>query len=318
MAFRAELIKDGEHTVVKLTAGSQSISILQDMGANMYRWEAEGVNMMPEPVVREGRSWVPGSPVLFPTPNRVWNAAYQFKGRIVHQRLHGKPHVLHGLVGYAPFALEGMGAEEGTAWAVLSVSITEGEALESYPWPCRLTLTYTLYEDGPELVYRVDNLGEEEMPFGFAIHPYFSVLGEKEDVTLQVPAPKVHVSSPEHYPTGEVIPVDSTKWDLRQPVPVSVCTANNIDDVYFGMDSGKTAVIRWNKLGRTISLNATDDFTHMVVYTPDMPVFCLENQTCSTDFINRAAAGYTETAHMMTLRGGESHTGSIRMRYGRL
>ncbi len=309
MAYAARILKEDGHTLVELQAGSHTARIAADLGANWYSWVVDGTELLAASDIKSGR--LTGTPVLFPTPNRVWNAAYQFDGKIVHQRKHGRPHVLHGLVGNDPFAVEALTAQEDGAQAVLSIGITEGENLESYPWPCRLTMTYTLTEKGMCVAYRVENLGEETLPFGFAIHPFFALLGSRKDIQIQVPAPLVHVSSPEHFPTGEVFPVEGTRFDLRTPQVVEGLV---LDDVYFGMDAGKTASIHWTALGRKVELTATDDFDHMVVYTPaDTPVVCLENQTCSTDAVNRHNAGFVETAHLLTVAPGESFGGSIQL-----
>lgn len=311
MKYAARTLTEGTHTIVELQAGEQIARIAADIGANWYSWKVDGTELLADSDIETGR--LTGTPVLFPTPNRVWNAAYQFGGKIVHQRKNGRPHVLHGLVGNDPFDIVSLSASDEGACAVLAIRIIEGENLFSFPWPCKLTLVFTLNEDGMNITYRVDNLGVETLPFGFAIHPFFALLGERKDIQICVPAPQVHVSSPEHFPTGEVFDVDGTRFDLREPKVVEGLV---LDDVYFGMDSGKTASVCWTALGRKVELTATDDFDHMVVYTPaDTPVVCLENQTCSTDCVNRHNAGYVDTAHLLTVDPGMSHSGSIQLKH---
>jgi aldose 1-epimerase len=73
-------------------------------------------------------------------------------------------------------------------------------------------------------------------------------------------------------------------------------------------------VIEYRQQAIKLRALASDEFTHMVIYTPpeeDAPFFCLENQTCSTDAINLHHQGLTEMAHLLELRPGESRTGFI-------
>jgi hypothetical protein len=83
------------------------------------------------------------------------------------------------------------------------------------------------------------------------------------------------------------------------------------DHVYYGLDSSKTADICYEKLGLTLSLCASDEFKHMVVYTPfNRPGFCLENQTNSTDYINMTNMG-VPTANMLEVAPGQEKSGWI-------
>jgi aldose 1-epimerase len=51
-----------------------------------------------------------------------------------------------------------------------------------------------------------------------------------------------------------------------------------------------------------VTLEASEIFKHMVVYTPSKrDFFCLENQTCSTDAHNLYEKGFTEEAHLLIL-----------------
>lgn len=310
MAYTATKATECGRQVVVLEGNGNRMAIAPELGANWFSWQVDGQELFAKSDLASGR--LTGTPVLFPTPNRVWNAAYKWNGKIIHQRVDGKPLVLHGLVQRAPFAVEAMCADEEHAEATFSIAITDGERLESFPFPCKLTLTFRLTAAGVGLSYRVDNLGEEEMAFGFAIHPFFGLIDDRQDIYIQVPAPYIHETSLELFPTGKVFPVDGTKFDLREFRKVEGLV---LDDVFYGM-SGKTAAIQWRKSGRGVTLDASQEFTHMVVYTPESsPVICLENQTCSTDAFNRHEAGYKETAHLITVEPGQAHEGWISLRH---
>ncbi len=76
-----------------------------------------------------------------------------------------------------------------------------------------------------------------------------------------------------------------------------------------------TAVIEYRKQAIKLRILASEEFTHLVIYTPppeeDAPFFCLENQTCSTDAINLHKRGLQEMAHLLELHPGESSNGSL-------
>ena len=169
-----------------------------------------------------------------------------------------------------------------------------------------LKLTYTLSAGKLQLTYTVINDGEETLPYGFAIHPYFDKMGDPDSVTITVPAGQYYEAEM-CMPTGKMLDaVDG--MDLSAPKKVS---AFFFDHVYYGLDSSKTADICYEKLGLTLQLRGSDEFKHMVVYTPsNRPGFCLENQTNSTDYINMTNMG-VPTANLLEVAPGQQKSGWI-------
>ena len=63
-----------------------------------------------------------------------------------------------------------------------------------------------------------------------------------------------------------------------------------------------------------LTLEASELFTHSVVYTPaGQPFFCVENQSCSTDAHNLYARGLEKEAHLTVLPPGASLSAYIEM-----
>jgi len=109
-------------------------------------------------------------------------------------------------------------------------------------------------------------------------------------------------------PTGLLRDVTGTIFDLRQPVTVG---SLDMDHVFTGVQPGKHAVVRHNG-GPEIVLEATPDFTHLVLYTPrGEKYFCLENQTCSTDAHNLFDRGFAVESGLKTVKPGAVHSGSV-------
>ena len=119
----------------------------------------------------------------------------------------------------------------------------------------------------------------------------------------------MHEADEDKIPSGRVLPVAGTCYDLREFRSIADAV---LDHVYQGMAEGMRAELEWRRSGIAVSLTASAEFDHIVVFTPaDRPCICLENQTCSTDAHNRHADGFVETAHLLTVEPGEAHEGWI-------
>ncbi len=150
------------------------------------------------------------------------------------------------------------------------------------------------------------------MPYGFALHPYFNLLPERAKTLVTLPARRVMEADSDLLPTGRMLDVSSTMYqmfNLSQPTPVHQL---RLDHVYTDLPAKSASVIAYPGLDLRLNITTSEDFTHTVIYTPaDEPYFCLENQTCSTDAINLANQGQQEIAHLLEVQPGETATGYI-------
>jgi aldose 1-epimerase len=138
------------------------------------------------------------------------------------------------------------------------------------------------------VTYQVQNKGTRTLPFGFALHPYFSTFADKHDVSLSIPAQAVMEVDDEMLPTGRIFDVNKVMYamyDLREPVPVDYL---KLDHVYTRLTKSALSTLDYTRLGMQLHIWATDDFTHQVIFSPEqkVPAVCVEHQTCSTDAIN--------------------------------
>jgi len=313
--FRASVEKLEPYglTQLVLEGPGQSVKILPEMGSNLYSYVVDGQEMLivPENIMAKGVLY--GFPILFPTPNRVKNCTFTYAGRQYQQFKNGEPRFIHGLVYDEAWNYEEPVAGEKEAKAVTYLEVREGHPIyESFPFAFLLKMIYTLKEDGLYIEYQVENLDDKVLPFGFALHPYFGIIDSIDNIYIQVPAPYV-MEAFNCMPTGEIKEVQGTKYDLNTPRPLQDL---HLDDVYWKLDSTKAATIEYRGLGRKLTLQATDDFSHMVVYTPPhRKLFCLENQTCSTDAHNLFAQGKEEVSGLISLQPGEVHKGMVKVRH---
>ena len=186
----------------------------------------------------------------------------------------------------------------------------EGQAVfEGFPFVHRLGLEFTLTERGIRIEYELKNEGNEEIPFGFGLHPYFSKLGGEDGTFVMLPAEAVMDTTADLLPTGRLIEVAGTIYDLRQPIAIG---ALDLDHVFTGIPPGTHARIEHRTLGISVTLEASSEFSHLVLYSPrGESYFCIENQTCSTDAHNLFDRGFVRESGLTTLAAGATHRGGV-------
>jgi aldose 1-epimerase len=251
-----------------------------------------------------------GTPVLYPTPNRVRDGVFRWRGRAYRQVKGGVPILEHGLVHGEAWQSALPVVEAHAARLETWLEFRKGEAVfEAFPFPHRLSLEFVLREGGIRVGYELRNHGDEVIPFGFGLHPYFTKLGGQEGTFVTLPAAAVMEATADLLPTGRLIEVAGTAYDLRKPVPIG---ALDLDHVFTGIPPGETARIEYRGLGMTVTLEATEEFSHLVLYCPrGESFFCVENQTCSTDAHNLFDRGFTRESGLETVAPGGTRRGEV-------
>jgi aldose 1-epimerase len=279
-------------------------------GANLFSLKSGDEELLVQaPSLAELATSPAGTPVLFPMPNRVRDGVFVFEGRRFQFPPNNGPNFIHGLVRRRPFqAGEPVArADEASASLWLDWDATQPD-FALFPLEHRLTLTFTLSRDGLNIGYAVENKGSGRLPFGFGLHPWFRVPGERGAVFLKVPAAQ-RMEAVDKLPTGKLLPVQKSPFDLRRPTALA---GLDLDDVYFGMTPDAAPGFEWRDRGIKVSLGASRQFTHLVVFTPpERPTFCIENQTSSTDAHNLHARGLAREAHLIIVEPGKTARGSV-------
>jgi aldose 1-epimerase len=259
------------------------------------------------------RSDFTGTPVLYPTPNRVREGVFRYQGVNYPQVLRGNTIMEHGLV-------------HGEAWDYQEPKVfTEAVSLltwidfnpssplfTAFPFHHRLSLEFKLFKSGIRLIYSIENKDAREIPFGFGLHPYFMRLGGDAETCVELPADYVMDASSDLLPTGRLLNVSGTQFDLHQVVPIG---GLDLDHVFTGVQDGNSAQVSYPGLGLRVQLITTPDFSHMVLYSPrGVNFFCLESQTCSTDAHNLFDRGFQIESGLKFVQVGQTHTGSVTYR----
>ena len=75
------------YEIVTMAGAGHEVRILPVNGFNLYYWTYEGKEIFMEPADITVFGTKYGNPILFPTPNRVKNAAYTWQGK-TYERAH--------------------------------------------------------------------------------------------------------------------------------------------------------------------------------------------------------------------------------------
>ncbi len=314
----AVLARGGADSVARAAGASRApevppaleARIVPGFGCNLARFTVDGRAVIDfDPALLAAHDFT-GTPVLYPTPNRVRDCRFTWKGRVYPQRRAGRDIHEHGLAHLESWDFEPptAGAEGArfTAW----LDCRPGRPMfEAFPFPHRLGLSFTLTERGVRVAYEIENQGAEELPFGFGLHPYFTKLDGDGRTFVSLPAAAVMEATPDLLPTGRLVEVDGTALDLRTPVAVGKL---DLDHVFTHVERDRRARVEYRASGLAVDLEATADFSHLVLYTPrGERFFCLENQTCSTDAHNLHAHGFAEASGLKTVAPGAVRRGSV-------
>lgn len=300
-------------------ATGASASILPSRGFNLFDLRLPaGPDGRARPIVVAAEGWAAdpqkpsrhGIPVLFPFPNRIRDARYEFAGRAYELVPTKPPHAIHGFALEADWDVASAEADDAGARIVGRFRIAEHapDALARWPSDAALEVRYTLSGRRLTLDATVSNPGEADLPWGFGIHPYFRLpfdpLGDRDRTRVVLPASRYWVLE-DALPTGERRPVDD-RLDFRAGRPIAGLA---LDDVLTGLEfEGDRCTCRLvdEALGSEFRIGFDRAFRELVVFTPAGPggVIAVEPYTQTTDAIHLQARGID--AGLNVLRPGAS------------
>lgn len=153
-----------------------------------------------------GADWTPwaAGAVMFPFPVRMSSGTLlQFEQQEYQWPINDKKHraALHGLTPWEEFELEELVDGIQAQWSYSG-------SKDYYPFPCRLTLTYTLGREALHLSCKVENHGPNPMPYHMGWHPYFR-LTSTPSLEKQ---PTQRLKKNEYSHPGEKIPCEEFDW----------------------------------------------------------------------------------------------------------
>lgn len=306
MAYRVSTESRGGGKVYTLhdDASGASASILPSYGFNLFDLRLPVAGQV-RPVIVSEPNWADqpknparnGVPILFPYPNRVRDAAYQFQGKSYRLPVGLAPNAIHGFALDAPWTVIEEKADESGASLTgrYQISWSTPKMLEHWPTDAILEVGYRLSGRTLTMSITVNNPTAGKLPYGFGIHPYFRLPlagGDPEKTQVILPASKEWVLE-QFLPTGERREVEA-RVDFRKGQPRK---GLKLDDVLTGLafenDRCVCRLVDKNLPGAEFRLSFDRNFRELVVYTPprEDDVISLEPYTQTTDAINLATKG---------------------------
>ena len=290
------------------------LTVSPEYGASVYvlehRIDGDWVPIMRPSLpgsLEAGRSTDFSSYTLAPYSNRIRDHVFGFRNRKYQLRPNWPDgQTIHGDV-------------HGEAWRItqrdsntLECAIDSGEISNAnFPFPYRVRCTYKLEGSNFITTLELTNTGNETMPAGFGIHPYFQrrIPGSSGDCTLEFDAGGWYQASNPKDP----IP-DAAAGPIPSDRNFSQARAINdqfIDGAY--NDFAGMARLAWPGSGYQMKLEADPIFSHFVVFTAPDGTLALEPVSNATDGFNLHARGIPNTG-VSELEPNETMTGSISLR----
>lgn len=173
--------------------------------------------------------------------NRIKGGVFELDGTTYHLPINNGPNSLHG-------GIEGFNAK---VWEVVEQSLFEiklhyraQDGEEGYPGNLDVWVTYTATKDN-RLVIHYEAKTDKPTLAAFTNHAYFNLAGEAsgvvDDHVLQVFADKYTPFDDTAVPTGEILPVEGTPMDFRQPVRIG----DRMHLPFFAKDPGRGIDNNW-------------------------------------------------------------------------
>jgi len=303
---------DLESEVLEVMIGEHCtrIEVLPRMGANLVSLRVEGrelIHFDPAGVLREP-SHMTGCFQMFPTPCLLTGGRYTFGGREVVQRKRGADYPSHGLVRDETFAITKTDAE-------LTARLEWGEGdpvYEGFPWEGSLTTVFRPLARGLEITWVFENRSSSPAPAGYGLHPFWVIPGDRADVSVKVPADYrfALVDYESQTPTGKLIPVGGTHYDLRDWRSLEKL---DTDDIFWPKPAQEEAGVAYWSEGIRVAIQCSDNMRHLVCYSPmGRPFVCVENLSCAPDAHNLHTTGREEMAGLAIVAPGEKLEGWVR------
>ncbi len=279
------------------------VAIDENDGMNVAFVSWKGKTLIDGDVDRKAKGLTYGMPLMFPTPNRTKNNQYTYNNKQYGARMHG---LLRNL--YFEITCNCQTKDGYMVTGVLTWNSSYAE-FEKYPFEFTLTIRIIIQHDVLTYEYDVQNIGETTLPYGFGIHPFFE--NPDGDAKVMIKANQMLAAS-ERINTGEILDVKGTEYDLSKLKPVK---SLNLDHVYMVNKTKdkiqEVARVHWH--AHELILSCTDDFSHLVIYTPqNLAKFCVEPQTCSIDAFNLFNKGLLEISGVKEVSKQKKQSGRVK------
>ena len=245
-------------TQYTITRGSASATIAE-VAAALRSFTVGGVELVqsyPNGMLTPFASGI----ILMPWPNRVADGVWTLDGATQQLDITepARHTALHGLLRYVGYRL----IEQTESSVTLGATVFPQHG---YPFHLETSVRYELVDNGLSVTHDVRNLSASKAPVSSGSHPFLTI-GDvpAEELVLTVHASTYFDVDDRLLPLGE-LPVDGTKYDLRQGVPLG---GLELDTAFGGVITvdGVAASLRAPD-GREVQLVQDEDHPYVQVFT---------------------------------------------------
>ncbi len=307
--------KNKENSVIILRQEDLEVWVRPEDGMNICRVMYCDVPIIEWDHDREASGGTYGTPLMFPTPNRVDGGSFKFADTSYEG-------IMHGIVRKRPFTITKHHRDEKSTFVTGSIALENDDYCHQYfPFEGNLYITIKLENGTITWSYMLNNQSDKELPYGIGLHPFFV---RHPESTVRTKMEKVMMMNEAQIPTGQLVDALDVGLQVDQTVPIS---SLNIDHVFTkltgaSLDSKDTlktmATMSLGSTGIELTINVSDQFSHLVVYVPEKgDFFCVEPQTCSTDCHNLYYKGYKRESGLEILAPKGIHEGRVEFRFSR-
>ncbi|MGH7132561.1 MAG: hypothetical protein ACREJO_11505 [Phycisphaerales bacterium] len=244
----------------------------------------------------------PPSFTMAPWTNRIRDARFTFRGVTHRLRVSSADGTaIHGDVRARPWAI----IDRTPVSASLGFD-SRRFADVNFPFPFTSKIRFDLSTGALRIDLSVTNIGDNPIPAGCGIHPYFPRLLSGVDEPVEMTAP-----STGRYPVNQSLPIGPAQRDKLtehfaglRPIPET-----EINDVFAGYGGWAKAV--WPKSRVAMEMSSSPNLGHLVLFAPrnkaggPEPYFAIEPLTMTNDGFNLMEKGWMGTG-VAVLEPGQS------------
>jgi aldose 1-epimerase len=305
--------------LLTLRSGRWEVDVLPGTGAALAAGRirtADGLwrdLLRPTPRSRRADPERTSSFPMLPWSNRIDAGVLPFAGRTWQLQRNGADGTaIHGALRHAPWAVAARDDES----VVLEADAADMVGV-NFPWRFTARVGYALVGDSLEVTTTLRNADDEPFPAGFGHHPYFrrSLVPVGAQMPDEPGQPLLRVGADAGYVLHGGLALDAAgaippRADFRTERRVSVI---HVDDVLTDRRPGPLATIRYADPAVTVTLEADETYSHVVVYAPrGRNHFAVEPTTHVNGGFALHAAGVPGTG-VVVLEPGEELAAAFRI-----
>jgi aldose 1-epimerase len=295
---------------IAIVAGDQQ-AVVVEVGGGLRSYSVGGRDLVDGYRADEMSSSGRGQ-ALIPWPNRLQDGSYEFDGHRYQLPLNEpqRHNAIHGLVRWAGWTVRAREPHRVVMEHLLHPQ-------PGYPFSLRLSIEYTLSDNGLKVRTTATNVGIAACPYGSGAHPYLTLgTATVDPLMLRVPARTVLRSDERGLPIG-VEGVKDTPYDFQQPRRIGSTTLDHaFTDLERDEDGLARVGLRDPDRGTEVSLWVDESHRYLMVFTGD-PLPDVHRRSLGVEPMTCPPNAFRTGEALIRLEPGSSFTSTWGIAHGR-